>query len=750
MKKKISSPSATTASKANKATNAATVILLFGASIVTPALAQTAAVAPDAGKPVPGAALRYVGGDTRIGIGWDSDVDARVELFQVFQSSDTSATMGEIWGAKRAGGVKVSHNWANGGKTAANKVFAAIDQDAGSLRKFTLGGGQEYQNWFWTSSISKGISGDKLLSAKTSSRTDTINGVEAGRNFTQDVTTNVLSQAYQRAYDWGVGARVGHFYEGPLLRLTAGLDYEFGKARGNSSCIATPLSTCAPFSAAKPTQLTASLMAEKYFQGSGFSVALSGEVNRKRGSFELDRNDSRGLLMLRYEFGAPASNFRPSKIARTVTSTERVPDPNWVAPLAAAPTPAPAPAPAAAPTFRTEKQMSRADSRDEQESYFDLGSAVLKVTAKAELDALVARINAQKPYVEIRVNIIGHTCPTGSDRNNIPLSQKRADAVKAYLISKGIAANIISTDAKAGKAPKYPEVKGQSFRNRRADTEVIIVKEASKDVQVEVPGAPVAPPAAVATPVAPPATAPMIERTTSREVIEDVPNPWLTRALRSSVPHKTSVDAYRWVNTTSTQTLGAKVFANRGPVAVNDTYSVACEAPTTFTVLTNDTDADGDPISIASVTQPTRGTVVISGRNVIYTPTPGSCGGADSFTYTITDGKATSTATVNVAVAAPVVVINNKAPIAVDDAYVLGCRENSVLTVLRNDSDPDSDPLTITAVTQPAVGSVAISSDGKSINFTAPANCFKRMNFTYTISDGKGGTATASVVLIDP
>ncbi len=750
--------------KPTERNNAALAILLFGGIIVSPALAQSA----DPGKPTPGAALNYVGGDTRIGIGWDSELDARGELYQVFQSNESSATLGELWAAKRSGGVKLSHNWANANKSAANKVFAAFDITNSSHRKFTLGGGQEYQNWFWNTYVSKAASGDKLLVNATVTNRGTLSGTDAGQNFTQDFTTAVNARLFTRAFDWGVGARVGHFYTGPLVRLTAGLDYEWGKARSSSVCNITGtapasfVSGCTPGTGlgGKPTQTTASLTLEKFFHGSGFSVALQGEALRRKGQLIDDRSDTRGFAMLRYEFGAPKSNFRPSKLTKTITSTERVPDPNWTpppapAPVAAAATPV-APAATAATQFRTETKTSRFDTNDAQESYFDLGSAKLKPAAMKELDALVARINAQQPYVELRVRVVGHTCPTGSDRNNFPLSQKRADAVKAYLISKGVPASVISTDAKAGKAPKYPEVKGQSFRNRRADTEVIIVKEKSEQVQMPIaPAAPVAasPTAAPAAPQAPAPVRPMIDRPVSREVVEDQPDPWLARALRNSVPHKTYVDTYTWSALTQTTTLGPRNLANRGPVAVDDSVTVTCGAPITINVLGNDTDPDSDALTITSVTSPSKGTAVISGGRIVYTPTAGAdCTGVDTFTYTISDGKGgTSTATVRATLSATTPPTgNNTPPVAVNDEFIIACLlPTTPLDVLRNDTDANGDPLTITAITQPSLGSAQISPDGKSVLFSS-LTCITRTTFTYTVSDGKGGTATATVTVIDP
>ncbi len=88
------------------------------------------------------------------------------------------------------------------------------------------------------------------------------------------------------------------------------------------------------------------------------------------------------------------------------------------------------------------------------------------------------------------------------------------------------------------------------------------------------------------------------------------------------------------------------------PVAVNDTAASAVNTPVTIAVLANDTDANGDALTVQSVASPTanNGTASINGSNVVYTP-PADFTGTDSFTYTISDGNGgTATATVTVTV----------------------------------------------------------------------------------------------------
>ena len=716
---------AATTSRATTATNTALAILFFGAAMVRPALAQVAADNNTANKSA-GTTLRYVGGDTRLGVGFDSELNGRAEIFQVLQSAADSATLAEAWAARHAGGLKLSRNWL-GSEASVNKVFIAADQGENSVRKLTLGGGQEYQNWYWTTYLSKGLTGARLTDSATAALTRTITGVDAGRPFEQAVTTTTVTNVFQRPYEWGVGARIGHFYEATLLRLTAGLDYDMGKYSNH--------------------QTTASLVGEKFFEGSGISVALSVEINRRNGQFVTDRSDSRGMATLRYEFGAPPSNFRASKITRTVMSTERVPDPSWKAPDTISATQTD-PSNGASANSQTTLVSAVPAAKDAQETYFDLGGSKLKPKAIKELDALMTRIEIAKPYASIKVDVTGHTCPTGSDRNNFPLSQRRADAVKNYLVSKGIEANVITTVGKAGKGDsKYPEGKGLGFRHRRADTEVVISKAVPN-----LPANAVAPstPAPSLNLAKTPATAPMIDRPISREVIEDAPNPWKDRALRNSVPHKTRVDVYRFTQTSASDTLGTRRFLNRAPTAVNDNVTAACGAVATFDVLANDTDPEGDALTITGVSNPGRGSAVISSNKIAYTPNPATCSaGADTFTYTISDGKGgASTATVNVTLQSAAV---NEPPIAVDDTFTVRCGASATLDVLANDRDPNGDPLRITSITAPQQGSrVSIAADGKSLLLAPAILCFSTDSFTYTISDGRGGVSTAKVTLIDP
>ncbi|MEE8389245.1 MAG: Ig-like domain-containing protein [Anaerolineae bacterium] len=92
---------------------------------------------------------------------------------------------------------------------------------------------------------------------------------------------------------------------------------------------------------------------------------------------------------------------------------------------------------------------------------------------------------------------------------------------------------------------------------------------------------------------------------------------------------------------------------NDAPAAVDDTATTTEDTPLTISVLSNDSDPDGDPLAIGSVGLPTNGVVTISNtQSLIYTPTLGFIG-TDVFTYTASDGSLSDTATVTVTVNPP-------------------------------------------------------------------------------------------------
>ena len=131
---------------------------------------------------------------------------------------------------------------------------------------------------------------------------------------------------------------------------------------------------------------------------------------------------------------------------------------------AAAPAPAPAPAPAAAAAVSS-KVTYAADA------FFDFDKSVIKPEGKAKLDDLVGKVKAINLEVIIAV---GHTDSVGSDAYNQKLSLRRSQAVKAYLVSKGIDNTRIYTEGKGEKQPVADnKTKEGRAKNRRVEIEVV-------------------------------------------------------------------------------------------------------------------------------------------------------------------------------------------------------------------------------------------------------------------------------------
>ncbi len=199
-------------------------------------------------------------------------------------------------------------------------------------------------------------------------------------------------------------------------------------------------------------------------------------------------------------------------------------------------------------------------------------------------------------------------------------------------------------------------------------------------------------------------------------------------------------------NATASATVTVTV-NNQPPTANSDAVSTAYNTPVTFNPRSNDTDPEAGQLLIMAAGPASSGTAsVVNGSTAItYTPASGFSGTA-TIPYTIGDpGGLLSTSNISVTVSAP----PNQPPVAVNDTLELYGYTQQVLignvNWSANDSDPNGNPLTVIAVTQPAnanQGSVAIQ--GNTIVYTSGTNNVLA-SFTYTISDGQGGQATASV-----
>jgi MYXO-CTERM domain-containing protein len=179
---------------------------------------------------------------------------------------------------------------------------------------------------------------------------------------------------------------------------------------------------------------------------------------------------------------------------------------------------------------------------------------------------------------------------------------------------------------------------------------------------------------------------------------------------------------------------------NDAPVATNTSATTAEDASATIALTASDVDMD--PLTYAVVTQPTNGMVSIVNGQALYTPNA-NYSGPDSFTFRARDGQLDS----NVATVSVTVTPVNDAP-TVSDA-TLTVDEDASASVALNAADLDNDMLTATLGQAPANGAVTIN--GLDVTYAPRADFNGVDSFTVTVSDGKGGSATATIaVTINP
>lgn len=178
---------------------------------------------------------------------------------------------------------------------------------------------------------------------------------------------------------------------------------------------------------------------------------------------------------------------------------------------------------------------------------------------------------------------------------------------------------------------------------------------------------------------------------------------------------------------------------NQPPVAYDG--NVVAVEDTSLAIALSATDLNGDALSYQIVSSPLHGVLTGTGSSRTYTPSA-NYNGPDSFTFKANDGLLDSNiATVTISVSAV-----NDAPVANADSAKTEKNHSVTIPVLANDKDVDGDVLTVSAVSKPKYGNVLITSK-QQIKYAPKEGFVGTDKFTYTVSDGKGGTATATVTV---
>lgn len=720
----------------------------------------------------------YTGDQTRIGLGVGEDRELMGDFLTSFNSTYRSNWMTQGWLSNGGGGIELDYHWISGaeseldlieksGELKVNKLFLAVDQNHSRDRKVSLGGGQEVNDRFWNFNVSRAISGERLISEASEFDFTVLTGTIDGMDYIQDQTIETITTTFETPYDWGVGGRIGKFYDANLVRLTGGLDYEGGDFNSD--------------------QVTASLDVEKYFHNTGHSLAFSVRQLRKNGLFETDKNDTRAYVMWRYSFGTA---YQP---------TERFEEVKMVDEDALA-------------RLKEQRKIVIQNEIDlSSMAFFNLDSSLLRDDTISALSDVVSQIKQQK--LGSKINIIGHTCSIGTDKYNQGLSERRAKAALDFFIAQGIDAEIILSSGKGESEPAFDNNNlTEQPKNRRVTVSFLSIEQNYKEAEIpaeDVPVKWVKQPVAIApswlsralhNPAKHKRTVDVYKYQEQEKIetlgdivfLNQAPvadNDLLTVLRNSSAnfidvlsndsdaddDNLTIIDVTQPTNgnvinngtsltyTPNTGFIGVDIFeytiddgngetstaqvsitvVNNAPTANDDSATANGSDALIIDVLSNDSDSDGDTLIVKSVTQPANGTATNNEDGTVTYQANAGYVGSDSFTYIVSDvdgDQDTANVTVNV-------LPRNEDPVANDDTYQVSYNGSLSINPLMNDTDSDGDSLSVESVdTSGLLGTLTVNSDG-SMDYQAPINFSGNDVFTYTISDGNGGTATATVTM---
>ena len=184
---------------------------------------------------------------------------------------------------------------------------------------------------------------------------------------------------------------------------------------------------------------------------------------------------------------------------------------------------------------------------------------------------------------------------------------------------------------------------------------------------------------------------------------------------------------------------------NVPPVARADFYVARVAEPLTIDPIANDTDPNGDPLSLVAAGTAPAGTAVsadLSRGTLTFT---GSVPGSFQFTYTVSDGPSTTVGVIRVDVVDD---DTNALPIAEDDLAVLPSGGASLIAPLANDTDPSGGVLVVQSIDVPANSGLEVTLiERHLLRITSPRGLADVTTFTYTVSNG-AGSATAQVSVI--
>ena len=191
---------------------------------------------------------------------------------------------------------------------------------------------------------------------------------------------------------------------------------------------------------------------------------------------------------------------------------------------------------------------------------------------------------------------------------------------------------------------------------------------------------------------------------------------------------------------------------NHRPTTVDDHVIVSATGSVIIRPLENDSDPDGDPISLSGIPTASLGTLRFNGTDeYTYTPLPGSTG-FEHITYHVTDGvdPGYSSSSGRMIITIDNLTATNAAPVALNDETSVHRERSTTINIGSNDSDPDGDDLTTTGLTNPNKGTVTYNDNEDlpdKVTYSPLPGAAGTDSFTYQVTDPSGLTSTATVAI---
>ena len=182
---------------------------------------------------------------------------------------------------------------------------------------------------------------------------------------------------------------------------------------------------------------------------------------------------------------------------------------------------------------------------------------------------------------------------------------------------------------------------------------------------------------------------------------------------------------------------------NNPPVANDDSATTSEDTSVSVDVLYNDSDPDGDPLSVTTASAPAHGTAIKNPDDTVtYSPNL-NYSGTDSFTYTVSDGKGGMASAVVTVTVSPV----NDPPVA--QAQTVSTTQDTAVNIALTAVDPDNDALTYTVVIDPTHGT--LSGDAPGLVYTPVVGYNGADSFSFRANDGTVDSNTATVsITVEP